>query len=65
MLLDNVKVNTEHEKVDAKQSHTGAYQPSENPHQLITVQHLENFHRKLLADVERLIEQRLNVTSQR
>jgi hypothetical protein len=41
---------------------SGAFQAGENPHQLITVQHLDNFHKKLLADVERLIEQRLNVT---
>lgn len=41
------------------------FQPAENPHQPITVQHLENFHRKLLADVERLIEQQLNVTPKR
>ena len=39
-----------------------ANQLSENPQQLITVQHLENFHKKLIADVERLIDQRLNVT---
>ena len=38
------------------------FQPGENPQQLITVGHLDDFHKKLLADVERLIDQRLNVT---
>jgi hypothetical protein len=39
-----------------------AFQTKENPQQFITVQHLEDFHKKLMTDLEQLLEHRLNFT---
>jgi hypothetical protein len=46
-------------------SSSSAFLPGENPQQLITVQHLDNFHKKLITDIEGLIDQRLNDTPKR
>jgi hypothetical protein len=42
-----------------------AFEPLENPHRLVTVLDLENFRKKLVNDLEHVIEGHLNTTTKR